>query len=526
MSSKQNAVILSFMSILEIKNLTHIFDQIPLFENASLTVNNGEHIGVVGLNGAGKSTFVNILAGKLIHDDGEIKWNSSIRKGYLDQHAQIEKEQTIFEYLQSSFSHLLEKNAQMEKLYMAMETAGENELERLITKSSAILDYLTNEGFFDLEPTIKKVANGLGIGLLGYEKQVSNLSGGQRAKLMLAKLLLEKPDMMLLDEPTNFLDIEHVDWLIEFLSGYDGTFLVISHDTAFLDRVCKGIISIENGQIKKYFGNYSQYKEQAMQNAKQYEDSYHRQQEQIEKMKDYIARNSARAATAGMANSRKKMLDKIDVIRKPSIIYDAKFNFPYILLHTKELLKIENLEIGYDGVSLLPPINLTLNSNSKIWIRGTNGIGKTTLIKTLTSNLATIGGTAVWHQAAVLAYLEQDLDFDTAADLHAAAYMADRFPRINSKDIRSILASVGIKNELATKSVSDLSGGEQVKVRLCALMQKKSNVLLLDEPTNHLDVRAKEALKNALIEYQGSIVLVSHEKDFAKAICNEVFDAR
>jgi len=514
------------MSILEIKNLSHIFDQVSLFENASLAVNNGERVGVVGLNGAGKSTFVNILAGKLIQDEGEVRWNSSIRKGYLDQHAQIEKEQTILEYLQTSFLHLYEKNASMEKMYASMETASGNELEKLIEKSSKIMDYLTNENFYDLEPKIKKVANGLGIGTLGYDKSVSALSGGQRAKLMLAKLLLEKPDMMLLDEPTNFLDIEHVDWLINFLCEYEGAFLVISHDTAFLDKVCKVIISIENGQIKKYFGNYSQYKEEAEQNAKQYEDSYHRQQEQIEKMKDYIARNSARAATAGMANSRKKMLDKIDVMRKPTVIYDAKFSFPYLPLHTKELIKIENLEIGYGGVSLLPAINLVLNSAAKIWIRGTNGIGKSTLIKTLTNNLTAIGGKAVWHQAAVLAYLEQDIDFGRSSSLHAAAYISDRFPKMNHKEIRQILASVGIKNDLATKPVCDLSGGEQVKVRLCALMQKQSNVLLLDEPTNHLDVRAKEALKNALIEYQGSIILVSHERDFVGAVCNEVFDVR
>jgi len=514
------------MSILQIKNLSHIFDQKPLFENASLAVNNGEHIGVVGLNGAGKSTFVNILAGKLNQDSGEVKWNSSIRKGYLDQHAQIDRDQTILSYLQTSFEHLYKRNAKMEEMYSSMETATGDELERLIQKSSNIMDYLTTEGFYDLESNIKKVANGLGIGTLGYEKSVSTLSGGQRAKLMLAKLLLEKPEMMLLDEPTNFLDIEHIDWLVEFLVGYDGTFLVISHDIDFLDKVCKAIISIENGQIKKYYGNYSEYREQAEQNAKQYEDSYFKQQEEIEKLKDYIARNSARASTAKMANSRKKVLDKIDVIRKPSVIYDSKFSFTYLPLHTKELLKLTNLEIGYGGVSLLPPINLLLKSDSKVWIRGTNGIGKTTLIKTLTGNLTLVNGEIDWHLAADPAYLEQDIDFGAMSDMHAAAYISDRFPKLNHKEIRQLLAAVGIKNDLATKPVSDLSGGEQVKVRLCALMQKKSNVLLLDEPTNHLDVRAKDALKDALLSYSGAIVLVSHEREFAESICNEVFDAK
>ncbi|MCL2821745.1 MAG: ATP-binding cassette domain-containing protein [Firmicutes bacterium] len=515
------------MSILEIKNLSHLFDSKPLFENASLAVNKGEHIGVVGLNGAGKSTFVNIIAGKLIQDSGEIKWNSATRRGYLDQHADIGRNQTIMEYLLSSFAHLTEKNDQMEKMYARMGDCSSEELEKLINKTNSILEYLTEEGFFDLSSQIKKVANGLGVGGLGYDTSVFKLSGGQRAKLMLAKLLLEKPDMMLLDEPTNFLDIEHIDWLTDYLANYSGTYLIISHDTAFLDKVCKAIISIENGQIKKYYGNYTQYRAQAEQNAKQYEDSYHRQQEEIEKMKDYIARNSARAATAGMANSRKKMLDKIDIIRKPTVVYDAEFRFPYSPLHTKDLLVIKGLQIGYSADKpLLPPINMHLNAASKVWIRGTNGIGKTTLIKTLTGNLAKLSGSVVWHAAASLGYLEQDIDFGRAEHLNASGYMSDKFFKMNVKEIRAALAGVGIKNELALKSVAELSGGEQVRVRLCALMQKNSNVLLLDEPTNHLDTRAKEALKAALKEYQGCLVLVSHERDFAEQVCTEVFDAK
>ncbi len=511
------------MSILEIKNLSHIFDAKPLFENANVAVNNGEHIGIVGLNGAGKSTFINIIAGKLSQDEGEVKWNNGIRKGYLDQHADIDRSQTVMEYLKGSFTHLFELNGRMETLYEEMaEMSDAGELEQKINKANNILDTLTREGFFDLEAQIKKVANGLGVNSFGYDTQILTLSGGQRAKLLLSKLLLEQPDVMLLDEPTNFLDIEHIAWLVEYLNANEKTVMVISHDTEFLNKVCRFIISIENGQIRKYSGNYSQYLAQAQQNAKQYEESYARQQREIEKMEDYIARNKARAATAGMANSRQKMLDRMEVIRKPTVVYDAVFSFPHIPVHTKDMLVIKNLSIGY-GAPLLPPIDLHLNSEQKVWIRGTNGVGKSTLMKTLNGYLKPLSGSFSFHPAAQIGYLEQDYRIGVS-DNNAVGYFSDLYPRMNIKLVRSALAGVGIKDTLATKPVSDLSGGEQVRIFLCSLMQKQTNILILDEPTNHLDVRAKEALKKALTEYNGCIILVSHEREFAESICNLTVD--
>lgn len=513
------------MSILEIKNLSHIFDAKPLFDHANVTVNNGEHIGVVGLNGAGKSTFINIISGSLSQDDGEVIWNNGISKGYLDQHANIERNQTIMEYLLTAFSDLIADNARMEKLYEDMSNISDpKELDRLIQKANNILDRLTNNGFFDIDSTIKKVANGLGINNLGYDTEVSTLSGGQRAKLMLSKLLLLKPDVMMLDEPTNFLDIEHIAWLVDFLNTFEGTYLVISHDTDFLDKVCKYIISIQNGEIKKYGGNYSQFLTLAEQNNQQYIESYEKQQREIEKMQDYIARNKARAATAGMANARKKMLDKMDVIRKPTVIYDAEFSFPHIPLATRDLIDIKQLEIGYTG-ALLPPIDLHMDSENKIWIRGTNGIGKSTLVKTLLNKLPPISGGFAWHPFAKIGYLEQDLSF-TSTDINANAYVAEFFPRLSTKEIRAHLARVGIKNDLCTKSLSELSGGEQVRVKLCLLSLSGHNVLVLDEPTNHLDVRAKAALETALQSFKGAIILISHEKAFAEAVCDDIFDVK
>lgn len=513
------------MAILEIKNLSHTFDGRPLFSDASLSINNGEHVGVVGLNGAGKTTFINIISGKLPQDAGEVKWMGGIKCGYLDQHADIDRSKTVMEYLRDAFADLYAENARMEQMYADMaEIADEKELDRRIEKANKILERLTAAGFFELDATVKKVAGGLGIAALGYDTVIGTLSGGQRAKLMLARLLLERPDMMLLDEPTNFLDIEHVDWLTEYLNSVKGTFMVISHDTAFLDKVTKFIVSIENGSIKKYGGNYTTYIAQAEQNAKQYEESYRRQQEEIKRMEEYIARNKARAATAGMANSRKKMLDRMERLDKPSVIYDAEFSFPCEALHTRDMLRADKLLIGYTA-PLLPPIDLHIEGDTKLWIRGTNGIGKTTLLKTLMGLLPPKGGSYALHPFIRPGYIEQDFDFG-AKETNAIGYISDLFPRLQPKQVREKLSKAGIKNDLCTKPIRELSGGEQVRVKLCVLMQKTTNILILDEPTNHLDVRAKESLKTAIQAYNGAILLVSHEREFAEAVCDGAFDVK
>lgn len=512
------------MSILNINGLTHIYDSKTLFEDADLSINNGEHCGIVGLNGAGKTTFMNIIAGRVVQDAGEVKWLNGIRWGYLDQHADIERNQTVMDYLNTAFDYLHEINNRLEKLYNDMGTTEDmDELDKMISRSAKMQEQLEKADYYDLDSKIKKVANGIGVGAFGYDKLVGTLSGGQRAKLMLAKLLLSELDVMLLDEPTNFLDIEHIEWLKKYLDSFKGTFLVISHDTEFLNSICKIIINVENKQIRKYTGNYNSFMAQYEQNAKQYSESYERQQREIKKMEDYIARNKARAATAGMANSRKKMLDRIVVLDKPVSTVPAHFDFPHILVATKDLLIANALEIGYNGKAILPPINIHMSSESKLWIRGTNGLGKTTLLKTIMSIIPKINGKFQFNPNAVISYLEQDLEFRNNT-INATQYMNDTHPRMSSRDIRNELAKVGLKNDLASKAICNMSGGEQVKVKLCSLMQKPSNLLILDEPTNHLDIAAKESLKDALNQYPGAVLLVSHEPQFADAICNEVFD--
>lgn len=514
------------MSILDIRNLSHIYDDKVLFDDSSVSINNKEHIGIIGLNGAGKTTFINILAGKTMQDRGEVLWGNRIRRGYLDQHADIDRSLTVEEYLHHSFDYLYELNTKMEEIYSDMGNIEDpDELEKMINRANNILEKLTHEGFFDLDSTIKKVANNLGIGQIGYDKVIGTLSGGQRAKVMLSRLLLENLDVMLLDEPTNFLDIEHIEWLANYLNDFEGTFMVISHDTDFLNKICKYIVAIENGQIKKYGGNYDKYLLLHEQNSKQYEDQYNRQQQQIAQMKDYIAKNSARAATAGMANSRKKMLEKIDVMAPPKTILDAEISFPYEFLNSRIAVEAKKLEIGYNGNALLPPIDFEMGSQTKLWIRGTNGIGKSTLLKTIMGKIPPVSGSFFIHPSAKIGYLEQELDWDNP-NINSISFFAENYPRMNQKQHRTAVAKLGLKNDLALRPINKMSGGEQVRLRIAVLNNKVTNILVLDEPTNHLDVRAKEVLKQALIDYQGAIILVSHEAEFAEDVCDKIFDVK
>ena len=507
------------MSILKINNLSHTFENKQLFKNASFDINNGEHVGIVGLNGAGKSTFINIIAGNISYDAGEVIWLNGIRYDYLDQHADIDRDKTVIEYLKTAFDYLYELEKKLNALYAEMaDTTDEDKQEKLINKSNRMLEQLESEGFYEIDSRIKKAAGGLGVAAIGYDKKIGTLSGGQRAKVMLCKLILENPDVMLLDEPTNFLDVEHIDWLEKYLCSLKKTYIVISHDTDFLDAVCDHIVSIENGSIRKYTGNYSQFVAQHDMAVKQYAEDYQRQQAEIKKMEDYINRNKARASTAGMANSRKKMLERIDVMQKPVVSLESHFSFPCEMLNTRDMLKVDKLVVGYDS-PLLPPISFEMRGDTKLWIWGANGIGKSTLLKTLMGVIPPLGGTYNFHIAAKPAYLEQDLKFSDM-NINSFSYISECFPRFNQKEVRSQLARVGIRGEMSLQPIKTLSGGEQVRVKLLTIMNRVSNILILDEPTNHLDVAAKESLKKAIVEYAGAVILVSHDRAFAESVCD------
>jgi ATPase subunit of ABC transporter with duplicated ATPase domains len=376
------------MSILEVKNINYSVANKVLYQNASFAFNKGDHLGIVGQNGAGKTTLINILIGRIELDQGEIEWTKNIKVGYLDQHAEIETNITIFNFLKKSFNDLYEDEKKLNEIYGQM-TGGENDAA-LGEKAETLQNRLIYTGFYDLDSVINKVAAGLGIAKLGMETLLSNLSGGQRAKVILAKLLLEKPDVLLMDEPTNFLDKEHVEWLGKYLKNFEGSFIVISHDFDFLNEITNCIIDIEFKQVKKYTGNFQQFLALKEENKKNYEREFEKQQKEITHLQAFISRFGA-GTRASMAQSRQKKLDKIEVMPPAQSLPKPQFNFVSQPIGTGVILNVNNLLIGYSN-PLLPEINLTLNGGEKIVINGFNGIGKSTLIKTLVGIIPPLGG--------------------------------------------------------------------------------------------------------------------------------------
>ena len=348
------------MSILKINNLSHTFEDKQLFKNASFDINNGEHVGIVGLNGAGKSTFINIIAGNISYDAGEVIWLSGIRYDYLDQHADIDRTKTVFEYLKTAFAHLYETESRLNALYAEMADAEGERLEKMIDKSNRLLEQLDKEGFYEIDSRIKKVAGGLGVAAIGYDRVIGELSGGQRAKVMLSKLILENPDVMLLDEPTNFLDVEHIEWLEKYLWSLKQTYMVISHDEQFLDAVCDHIVSIENGSIRKYTGNYTQFTAQHDMAVKQYAEDYERQQAEIKKMEDYIKTN--RFDTISILFNNAFETENISICGTRGWFYDAEADDDKKVVHREAGRLVTSIEAalktGKEPIAFLhyPPV--------------------------------------------------------------------------------------------------------------------------------------------------------------------------
>jgi len=507
------------MGLIEVKNISHSFGDKALYSDASFELFKGEHMGLVGQNGTGKTTLLNSIIGQVIPDKGEIRRQNGIRVGYLDQHAKINGSVTIFEYLKSAFNDLYAIEEKLNKLYERMATDSS---DAVLKKASNFQNTLEWRGFYQIESTVLKVADGLGITALNVSSRLETLSGGQRAKVILAKLLLEKPNLLLLDEPTNFLDKEHITWLVDYLKTFEGAFIVISHDFDFLDKITNCILDIEFGRIEKYSGNFSKFLKQKALKRENYIHEFAAQQKQIKNLEDYIAKNKARAATANMAKSRQKQLDKIQKIAKPESAPKPNFRFSSLDLNAHRTLVVKNLEIGY-YYALLPKLNFEMTAGQKIVITGFNGIGKSTLLKTLVGEIPAISGGFRFAEGVKKAYFEQDLKWESK-EKTPVEIVADRFLSLSQKQVRQHLAQCGIKAKNAMQPVSTLSGGEQAKVKLCLLMLTPANLLILDEPTNHLDADTKLALQEELIQWKGSIIFVSHEASFYKDWADKIID--
>ncbi|MDR2557506.1 MAG: ATP-binding cassette domain-containing protein [Mycoplasmataceae bacterium] len=496
------------MSILTVNGLSYSVKNKELYQNASFNLNKEDHMGIVGQNGTGKTTLINILIGKIEPNQGEIFWQKNIQIGYLDQHVEMDQNQTIMEYLKTSFQHLFDVEKELNTVYEKM---GESMTDELSNRAEELANKLTYSGFYDIESTINKVAAGLGVQKLGMDKKISEISGGQRAKVILTKLLLESPDVLIMDEPTNFLDKEHVEWLAKYLKNFEGAFIVISHDFDFLNLITNCIIDIEFKQIKKYTGNFQQFMNLKEENRKNHALQYEKQQKTIEHLQQFISRFGA-GTRASMAQSRQKQLDKMDIIPPAKTLEKPNFVFTSLPVQFGTILKVEDLIIGYDH-PLLPPISFKLESDQKILISGFNGIGKTTLVKTLMRQIKPLGGSFHWEQQAKIGYFDQDLEWENPG-LTPFDIIKKQFPNVDDVTARKMLAQCAVKGKIAMQPIKTLSGGEQVKVKLCILMNTKCNVLILDEPTNHIDVDSKAVLKEQLIKWTGAIILITHEHNF------------
>ena len=509
------------MSILTVEHLTHGFGDRAIFSDVSFRLLRREHIGLVGANGEGKSTFFNIVTGHLTPDEGKIEWAKNVRIGYLDQHTVLEKGMTIRDVLKSAFAWLFELEQKMNDICDTLGSASEDEMELMMEELGTIQDTLTMHDFYVIDAKVEEVARALGFLDIGLDKDVTDLSGGQRTKILLGKLLLEKPDILLLDEPTNYLDEEHIAWLKRYLQEYESAFILISHDIPFLNEVVNIIYHMENQSLDRYVGDYTHFEEVYAVKKAQLEAAYRRQQQEISELKDFVARNKARVSTRNMAMSRQKKLDKMDVIELAAERPKPQFHFKYGKTPGRFLFETKDLVIGYDE-PLSKPITVAMERGQKIALVGANGIGKTTLLKSILGLIPALEGTCELGENLQIGYFEQEvkgINTNTCIDELWA-----EFPSFTQYEVRSALAKCGLTTKHIESQVRVLSGGEQAKVRLCKLINRETNILLLDEPTNHLDADAKDSLKQALTEYRGSVLLICHEPEFYRDVVSEVWD--
>ncbi len=516
------------MILLQINQLTKYYGAELVFSNIKMEIKTNSRIGLVGRNGAGKSTLLKIIAGELAYDSGEIIKPKEVSVGFLDQYTGLDSENTIWDEMLEVFDHLREMENRIRELEQEMASEDLYKDPGKYKKIVAEYDYLQNEyknqGGYQYESDIRSVLHGLKFSEYSYDTKISTLSGGQKTRLALGKLLLSKPDLLILDEPTNHLDIESLTWLEQYLQAYEGAILVVSHDRYFLDKIVTEIYELSRGKLTKYNGNYSRY---LIQKAEKYEREmkmYERQQEEIARMKEFIARNIARASTTKRAKSRRKMLSRMELIEKPSGNgKTALFSFEIERQSGNEVLKADKLAVGYGKKTIVKNIQFRITRGESIALIGPNGSGKSTLLKTIVRRLQPVSGTLQYGKNVSIGYYDQE-QANLTSNKRVIDELWDEYPLKTEKEIRSILGSFLFSGDDVLKPVSALSGGEKARLALAKLMMKRANFLILDEPTNHLDLESKEVLENALIDYPGTILFVSHDRYFINRIATKVFE--
>ena len=516
------------MIVLQVNQLYKSYIADEILSGVKLEVQHRDRVALVGRNGAGKSTLLKIIAGQLSYDSGEIIMPKGIKLGYLDQHAGLESDLSIWDEMMTVFEPLkqLEQQIRSLELQMAEPTIYEN-AERY-QKITAEYDQLQHDfkerGGFQYEADTRSVLHGMQFYPDSYEQSISSLSGGQRTRLALAKLLLTKPELLILDEPTNHLDIETLNWLENYLKNYDGAILIVSHDRYFLDQVVSIVYEVSRHHVTKFTGNYSSYLDQKAKNYERDLKLYEKQMDEKAKLETFVQKNLARASTTKMAQSRRKVLEKTEWMDSPDgDEKSATFTFDIEKQSGNDVLSIDDLTIGYGQTPISEHINMRAYRKDRIALVGPNGVGKSTLLKTIIKDLSALSGDIRYGTNVQLGYYDQDLA-KLSTNRTVLREIWDEWPLMNEKDVRTVLGRFLFSGEDVDKIVHDLSGGEKARLTLAKLMLEKNNVLILDEPTNHLDLDSKEVLENALIDFPGTLIFVSHDRYFINRIATKVVE--
>lgn len=515
------------MILLQLNDLKKSFDGEDIFNNVDFEVKTGERIGIVGRNGAGKSTLMKIIAGVEDYDSGHISKSKNLKLGYLTQQMTLNTDQTVFEEMSKPFEAMkkLEQEMKLETDWLAQH-ADEYDSETYkthIDRYESLSNQFEQQDGYQYESKIKTVLHGLNFSEADFDRPINDFSGGQKTRLSLAQMLLSEPDLLLLDEPTNHLDMETTQWLESYLNYFKGAIVIISHDRYFLDKIVTQIYDVALGDVQHYVGNYAQFIDQRDKYYEKRMQEYENQQAQIKRLETFVDKNIARASTTGMAKSRRKMLKKIERINKPMIdAKSANIQFEFDRNTGNDVFHIKNLEIGYDS-PITTGITFEVTKGDHIAIIGPNGIGKSTLIKTIADIQKALNGTITTGANLKIGYYDQK-QAEFKSNKTILDYLWDQYPTMNEKDIRAVLGRFLFVQEDVKKIINDLSGGEKARLQLALLMLERNNVLILDEPTNHLDIDSKEMLEQALANFKGTILFVSHDRYFINELANKVYD--
>ena len=510
--------------LIQLNNVTKNFVVNEIFSNVKMEINDKDRVAIVGRNGAGKSTLLKIISGELSFDSGERTVSKNTTIGYLSQEFIVREDLSIYEEMITCFDEIISLEANLEKLSYELTPENIENNPGLLDRFDRLQNEVLTHKDYHYKSKIESVLYGLDFTKDVFDKKISTFSGGEKTRLSMAKLLLSEPDLLILDEPTNHLDMENVAWLENYLSSYNGAIVIVSHDRYFLDKVVNVVYNLEFGKLKKYVGNYSKF-------LKQYEEDYEKQlkeftsqQKDIKRLEEFVQKNIARASTSKMAKSRQKVLDKMELIDNPKKD-DKAANIEFNIKEQsgRDVLMIENLKVGYDGKQVGNAYNFSVYKGDRIAIVGRNGIGKSTLIKTIAKKQNAIGGSVHYGSKVSLGYYDQkQAEFESSKTILNELW--DEYPLMKEAEVRTVLGRFLFRGDSVLKIVRDLSGGEKARLQLAKLMLEKNNLLVLDEPTNHLDITSKQVLEDALENYEGTIVFVSHDRYFINKIANKVLD--